>query len=478
MNAPVRAYPWIGGLLAGCAALLAWTLGAAIIPSVFLRAFAALGAAAVAGGAAGIPLRARIQRWEGTFRTIQDKFQVLSGFEGRSLNERPASLPLDLLEHPVEDSFEEVLADLGAALQDEERLRERREALQDGVRSVLRKARELAATRPEQSGALSRFTEILDELEHAIDDAAASSEAVIEGAKTLRELTDAVYEGVDRSRTSSEGTVDRVRHMDRRFRESMAFVRRLEGGSREIGQVLTVINDITEQTNLLALNAAIIAAQAGEEGKGFAVVADEMRNLSERASSCTKETALLIGSLQEDTTSAAKSLAECGVDLETLSSGIREAGEAARKLLDLRRRCEESAISLLTFAEKEALGMRDVGAKRRYLAESAGELLRVDREVIHPLRETMQETSVHLEAQWQMGAVRESLRARLSAAIQAIRQKRGQERLERKRLEERLLTIRESSREWSAALEEGRRRDQVIHEISQEIRSLAETPTR
>ena len=182
--------------------------------------------------------------------------------------------------------------------------------------------------------------------------------------------------------------------MDRRFRESMSFVRRLEGGSREIGQVLTVINDITEQTNLLALNAAIIAAQAGEEGKGFAVVADEMRNLSERASSCTKETALLIGSLQQDTTSAAKSLAECGVDLETLSAGIRESGEAARTLLDLRRRCEESSISLLTFAEKESLGMRDVASKKRHLGESAAEILRVDREVIHPLRDTLQETSV------------------------------------------------------------------------------------
>jgi methyl-accepting chemotaxis protein len=60
----------------------------------------------------------------------------------------------------------------------------------------------------------------LDELEHAIHDAGASSEAVIEGAKALRELTDAVHEGVDRSRASSEGTSSAVRHMDRRFRES------------------------------------------------------------------------------------------------------------------------------------------------------------------------------------------------------------------------------------------------------------------
>jgi methyl-accepting chemotaxis protein len=476
LNAPVRAYPWISGTAAGAAALLGWTLTGSVIPSGFLRVLIALALGAVAGAGAAIPLRSRITRWEGTFRLLQEKFQVLSGLDGRTIVERPASMPVDLFDAPAEDSFEEVLADLGAALQDEERLRERRQVLEEGVRGALRQAREIAAARPEQAGALARFAEILDELDHAIAEAAAACESVIAGAKALREVTDAVHETVDRSRAANEGTLERVRHMDRRFRESMAFVRRLEGGSREIGQVLTVINDVTEQTNLLALNAAIIAAQAGEEGKGFAVVADEMRNLSERASSCTKETALLIGSLQNDTASASKSLSECGVDLDTLSGGIREAGEAARTLLELRRRCEESAISLLTFAEREALSMRDVASKKRYLAESAAEIQRVDREVIHPLRDTLHETSVHLEAQWQMGAVRESLRARLSAAIHAIRQKRGQERLERRRLEERLLSIRESSREWNAALEEGRRRDQVIHELSQEIRSLAEVP--
>ena len=65
--------------------------------------------------------------------------------------------------------------------------------------------------------------------------------------------------------------------------------------SREIGNIVGVIDSIAFQANILALNAAVEAARAGEQGHGFAVVASEVRGFAQRSSAAARDIKDLIG---------------------------------------------------------------------------------------------------------------------------------------------------------------------------------------
>ncbi|CAM3821037.1 methyl-accepting chemotaxis protein [Arcobacter cloacae] len=87
--------------------------------------------------------------------------------------------------------------------------------------------------------------------------------------------------------------------------------------SKDIAQVINIIQEIAFQTNILSLNAAVEAATAGEAGRGFAVVAQEVRNLASRSAEAAKQIKDVVTSIQNETQKIKSSS-------ETVSSVVNE----------------------------------------------------------------------------------------------------------------------------------------------------------
>ncbi|CAG2154255.1 methyl-accepting chemotaxis protein [Cupriavidus numazuensis] len=96
----------------------------------------------------------------------------------------------------------------------------------------------------------------------------------------------------------------------------------IRGDSKQIVDMVGLIEGISFQTNILALNAAVEAARAGEHGKGFAVVAAEVRSLAHRTDSCAKDVKALI-SRSGDRIEAGYTLAiDAGEAMTALESAV------------------------------------------------------------------------------------------------------------------------------------------------------------
>ncbi|MCJ8507130.1 methyl-accepting chemotaxis protein [Rhizobium lemnae] len=101
-------------------------------------------------------------------------------------------------------------------------------------------------------------------------------------------------------------------------------MKRIEGSSQQISNIIGVIDEIAFQTNLLALNAGVEAARAGEAGKGFAVVAQEVRELAQRSATAAKEIKALIQNSTGEVSSGVDLVRKTGETLRTIGSLIVE----------------------------------------------------------------------------------------------------------------------------------------------------------
>ena len=131
--------------------------------------------------------------------------------------------------------------------------------------------------------------------------------------------------------------VSQMKIIEERTNATTSVISELEEKSKQIGQIVEAISNISGQTNLLALNAAIEAARAGEAGKGFAVVAEEVRRLAEQSQEAAKQITDLISEVQAKTDRAVSFMNDGKKEVDTGAQIVFTAGQSFGEILNMVR---------------------------------------------------------------------------------------------------------------------------------------------
>jgi methyl-accepting chemotaxis protein len=238
-------------------------------------------------------------------RTLDDQIQFAVNQLAAGLGRLSSGDVSETIETPFVGRLEQLRVDFNASL----------ERLQD----TLSRIRDNAVTIHRNSGSMLHSA---DELSKRTEAQAASLE---ETAAAVEEITVTVRSSAERAREANSAVIVTKKTADSStvvVGDTVAAMDRIEAASKQIEQIIEVIDDIAFQTNLLALNAGIEAARAGEAGKGFAVVAMEVRELAQRSADAAREIKSLIETSTREVAAGSGLVQKTGSVLASISSEI------------------------------------------------------------------------------------------------------------------------------------------------------------
>ncbi|MES2261361.1 MAG: methyl-accepting chemotaxis protein [Pseudomonadota bacterium] len=158
-----------------------------------------------------------------------------------------------------------------------------------------------------------------------------------ETASAMHNLTQAVRQNADNARQACELAASAsglAAKGGTAVTQAVAAMDSIRASSRQMVDIIGVIDGIAFQTNILALNAAVEAARAGEMGRGFAVVASEVRTLAQRSAGAAKEIKALIAASVATIDSGSACVNQAGSSMGDIVASVRQVNDIIARISD------------------------------------------------------------------------------------------------------------------------------------------------